>query len=60
MVTNIGDTDRMFRILIGLLLIGLAFAFGGAWLLGLLGAIPVFTGVTGRCPGYLHFGISSC
>ena len=61
MVTNVGDTDRMFRILIGLLLIGLAFAFGGfAWLLGLLGVIPVFTGITGRCPGYLHFGITTC
>ena len=60
MVTNVGDTDRMFRILIGLLLVGLAFAFGGAWLLGLLGAIPVITGITGRCPGYLHFGISTC
>ena len=48
MVTNVGDTDRMFRILIGLLLVGLAFAFGGAWLLGLLGAIPVITGITIR------------
>ena len=39
----------------------LAFAFGGfTWLLGLLGVIPVFTGITGRCPGYLHFGITTC
>ena len=60
MVTDVGDTERLFRILIGLLLIGLAFAFGGAWWLGLIGIIPVFTGVTGWCPAYLSFGISSC
>lgn len=61
MNVNVGDTDRMFRILIGLLLIGLAFAFGGFWwILGVIGIIPVFTGVTGWCPGYVPFGISSC
>lgn len=60
MVTNVGDTERMFRILIGLLLIGLAFAFGGLWWLGLIGIIPVFTGITGKCPGYLRFGITTC
>ena len=60
MVTNVGDTDRMFRILLGLLFIGLAFALGGAWWFGLLGIIPVFTGITGWCPSYLSFGISTC
>jgi hypothetical protein len=60
MTTNVGDVDRMFRILLGLLFIGLALAFGGAWWLGLLGIIPVFTGVTGWCPGYAQFGASTC
>ena len=60
MVENVGDTERMFRILIGLLLIGLAFAFGGWWWLGLIGIVPVITGLTGRCPGYVPFGISTC
>lgn len=59
MVTNVGDTERMFRILIGLLLIGLALAFKGVWLLGLLGIIPVVTGVLGTCPAYRSFGIST-
>jgi len=58
-VVNVGDTERLLRILIGLLFIGLAFAFGGGWWWGLLGAIPVFTGVTGWCPVYLPFKIST-
>ena len=60
MVMNVGDTERMFRILIGLLLIGLAFGLGGAWWFGLIGIVPVITGVLGWCPGYLPFGISTC
>ena len=61
MTSNVGETDRMLRILVGLLFIGLAFAFGGAWwILGIIGIIPVFTGVSGWCPAYLPFGISTC
>lgn len=60
MVTNVGDTERMLRILVGLLFIGLALAHGGMWWLGLLGAIPVFTGLMGWCPAYLPFKISTC
>lgn len=60
MTTNVGETDRMLRILVGLLLIGLALAFGGAWWFGLIGIIPVITGITGSCPAYLPFGISTC
>ncbi len=60
MITNVGETERMLRILIGLLLIGLALAFGGMWWIGLIGIIPVVTGVLGWCPVYLPFGISTC
>ena len=60
MTENVGETERMFRILIGLLLIGLAFAFGGLWWFGMIGIIPVITGITGWCPAYLPFGISTC
>jgi len=60
MNTNVGETDRMLRILVGLLLIGLALALGGVWWFGMIGLIPVFTGITGWCPAYLPFGISTC
>jgi len=60
MTANVGETDRMLRILVGLLLIGLALALGGGWWFGMIGIIPVFTGITGSCPGYLPFRISTC
>jgi hypothetical protein len=59
MTANVGETDRMLRILVGLLLIGLALAFGGIWWFGMIGIVPVFTGITGSCPAYLPFGIST-
>ena len=59
MVENVGDTERMFRILLGLLFIGLAFALGGWWWIGLIGIVPVITGILGWCPGYLPFGITT-
>ncbi len=60
MTTNVGETERMLRILIGLLLIGLAFAFQGGWWFGLIGVVPVLTGLLGTCPLYVPFGITTC
>lgn len=57
MVCNVGDTERMARILVGLLIIGIGFALSSWW--GLIGIIPVFTGVSGWCPAYLPFNIST-
>ena len=58
MKCNVGKTDRMIRVLIGLVLIGLGFYFN-SWL-GAIGVIPLFTAAIGWCPLYLPFGISSC
>ncbi|MDW3094397.1 MAG: DUF2892 domain-containing protein [Gammaproteobacteria bacterium] len=57
MVCNVGDTERMARILIGLLIITIGFIFSSWW--GVIGIIPVFTGVMGWCPAYLPFNIST-
>lgn len=57
MICNVGDTERMARILVGLLIIGLGFALSSWW--GIIGLIPVFTGVTAWCPAYLPFNIST-
>lgn len=56
---NVGTVDRALRILLGIVLIGLAVAgVIGAW--GYIGIIPLATGLLSRCPIYSLFGLSSC
>jgi hypothetical protein len=55
---NVGTADRVARIVLGLA-IGLAGVVFQSWF-GLIGLIPLATGVAGRCPGYLPLGISTC
>lgn len=58
MTNNIGSTDRIVRIVLGVGL--LLIAFEGprtAW--GYLGLIPLITGLLGYCPLYRVFGRKS-
>lgn len=59
MKLNVGGFDRVARIVLGLVLIGLA-ATGtvGAW--GWIGVVPLATGAIGWCPPYAIFGFSTC
>lgn len=59
MKTNVGSTERVIRIILGLVLIGLA-ATGSIGLWGWLGVVPLATGLAGWCPPYAMFGISTC
>lgn len=59
MKVNEGTIDRVLRIAVGLVLIGLA-AAGTVGVWGYIGVVPLLTGVVGICPGYAIFGISSC
>jgi len=54
---NIGITDRVIRIVIGLAVGVLGIVFKSWW--GLLGLIPLATAAVGTCPLYLPFGIST-
>jgi len=55
---NIGNFDRMLRILFGLMLIGLAAAGSiGAW--GHAGAALLVSGAAAFCPVYRLLGIST-
>lgn len=56
---NEGTVDRVLRVVIGLAVLSLVF-FGPKTLWGLLGAIPVLTGLLGTCPVYSLLGISTC
>ena len=53
---NVGNIDRVLRILIGIMLVGFA-ARGtiGAW--GYAGVVPVLTGMAAFCPIYKLLGI---
>ena len=56
---NVGGIDKTARIVIGIVLIGLA-AAGQIGIWGYIGVIPLVTGFLGWCPAYLPFGINSC
>lgn len=59
MKANVGGIDRIARIVLGLVLVGLA-ATGKVDWWGWLGIVPLATGALGWCPPYAIFGISTC
>ncbi len=61
MKLNVGGIDRVLRIVAGIVLLALAFVLdGGARWLGLVGLVPLATGLAGYCPAYALFGLSTC
>lgn len=59
MKLNVGGIDRVLRILVGLVLIGLA-ATGTVGWWGWLGIVPLATGLFSWCPPYAILGWSTC
>ncbi len=60
MKANVGSTDRVVRVVAGLLLLSLVFVLEGSsrwW--GLVGLGPLATGLAGRCVLYAPFGIDT-
>lgn len=56
---NEHKAERIGRVVLGLGLISLVFV-GPQTLWGLLGAVPLITGLVGTCPLYSVFGFSTC
>jgi hypothetical protein len=56
---NVGGIDRILRIVVGLLLVGLA-ATGTVGWWGWLGLVPLATGAIGWCPPYAILGWNTC
>ncbi len=58
---NVGGVDRVARILVGVIVLGLFFVLEGnlRWW-ALVGFVPLLTGLIGWCPAYLPFGIRTC
>ncbi len=61
MKVNVGGIDRGLRVAVGLVLLALVFALeGNARWLGLIGLLPLATGLFRFCPAYALFGLSTC
>lgn len=58
MKANAGPVDRTLRILVGLAVLSLT-VLGPRTSWGLLGIVPLLTGLTGFCPAYAWLGIST-
>ncbi len=59
MIRNIGTIDRVLRIVVGVVLIGLVF-YGPETPWGWIGLVPLLTGLVSRCPAYRLLGIRTC
>ncbi len=57
MKCNVGKTDRIIRIVVGLLIGAAGVIFKSWW--GLIGILPLLTGIFGFCALYIPFGIST-
>jgi len=64
MSCNIGGTERVFRLLIGLVLLGVGFFHVLTGILAILayvlGGVALVTGLAGFCPAWALFGINTC
>ena len=61
MKANVGSTDRIVRVLIGLALLALLFVLDAPLkYLGLVGLVPLTTALLNWCPLYTLLGINTC
>lgn len=57
MKCNVGKTDRLLRIVVGL-----AIVIGGIYVQswwGAIGIVPILTGLLRCCPAYMLFGVKT-
>jgi len=57
MKCNVGSVDRLLRIIIGLVIAILGVVFNSWW--GLVGIVPIATGLFSFCPLYSMLNIST-
>lgn len=58
MKANVGGIDRILRIVLGLAVLGAGAYFKSYW--GLIGFVPLLTGLIRFCPLYPIVGLSTC
>ncbi|HMN49008.1 MAG TPA: DUF2892 domain-containing protein [Ignavibacteriaceae bacterium] len=57
MKPNVGSADKVIRIILGIVIIALGFIYQSWW--GLVGIVPLLTGVFNFCPAYSLIGVST-
>jgi hypothetical protein len=58
MTANVGSTDRIIRIVVGVALIAWALMGGPTW--AWIGVLPLVTGLMRVCPAYSILGMNTC
>jgi integral membrane sensor domain MASE1 len=59
MKVNEGTTDKVIRIVVGLaIIIVVGFVMKSWW--GIIGILPLATGLVSRCPMYSILGVNTC
>ncbi len=58
MTKNVGNIERVLRIIVGLAVIAWGVTSSNLW--GAVGLVPLLTGVIGWCPPYSIFGFNTC
>jgi len=58
MKPNMGKTDRVIRLLVGLIIVGIGVYFKSWW--GAIGLVPISTAAIGWCGLYTLLGTSTC
>lgn len=58
MKTNVGNTDRLLRIIAGVVVLGLGLYFQSWW--GIIGLVLLLTGVFRFCALYTMLGMNTC
>jgi len=59
MKNNVASVERVIRVLVGIALLAIVFVGPQTWW-GLIGIIPLVTGLVGNCPLYSILGVSTC
>lgn len=58
MKINVGRTERMLRVIAGIIIIGVGVYYQSWW--GVIGVVPLLTGLFRFCPLYSILGMNTC
>jgi hypothetical protein len=58
MKANVGRTERLIRVVVGIVIVGIGVVYESWW--GAVGLVPLATGLIGWCPPYALLGFSTC